>query len=429
MGKMAKKVLALLVGAGLLVFLGFRVYDAQQLQSAPKAGKKGGARTVNVDIVEATIGDVREELLLTGSLKPKETVDITPKATGRVQRLYFQIGDTMRVGDLVAELDDDELQQQVNRAEATIEVSRATLMQREAERDNANAELARADSLLKEQLIAPQDYEASRTGSAVVNAQVALARAQMEQAEAELRELKIRVAQAKIYAPMTGIAATRYVDVGALVSPSTPILRMVNLATLVTQANVPERSLGRMRVGNQAQVFVDAIPDREFHGRVARIAPVLDAATRTAFVEIDIPNPEGFLKAEMFVRVQLDLGTTRQATLIPREGLVYRGQQPGVYIIEGNTPTFRAIETGLTREDQVEVLANLMAGTKIAGRGASMIQEGDRVSTQQPQTPAKTAESPAPAEKPASDGSGRPQTVNRQASASPQTASYSSPGQ
>jgi multidrug efflux pump subunit AcrA (membrane-fusion protein) len=184
-----------------------------------------------------------------------------------------------------------------------------------------------------------------------------------------------------------------------------------------------------MRVGNQAQVFVDAIPDREFHGRIARIAPVLDAATRTACVAIDIPNPEGLLKAEMFVRVQLDLGTTRQATLIPREGLVYRGQQPGVYIIEGNTPTFRAIETGLTREDQVEVLANLMAGTKIAGRGASMIQEGDRVSTQQPQTPAKTAESPAPAEKPASDGGGRPQTVNRQASASPQTASYSSPGQ
>ena len=184
-----------------------------------------------------------------------------------------------------------------------------------------------------------------------------------------------------------------------------------------------------MRVGNEAQVFVDAMPDRDFRGRIARIAPVLDAATRTAFVEIDIPNPEGVLKAEMFARVQLDLGTTRQATLIPREGLVYRGQQPGVYIIEGNTPTFRAIETGLTREDQVEVLANLTAGTKIAGRGASMIQEGDRVSTQQPQTPAKTAESPAPAEKPASDVGGRPQTVNRQASAGARTASYSSPGQ
>jgi RND family efflux transporter MFP subunit len=316
----------------------------------------------------------------------------------------------------------------VNRAEATIEVSRASVMQREAERDNSNAALERSNRLLQEQLIAPQDYEASRTGFAVMNAQVALARAQMEQAEAELRELKIRLAQTKIYAPMSGIAATRYVDVGALVSPSTPILRIVNLSTMVTQANVPERSLGSMRVGNEAQVFVDALPDREFRGRIARIAPVLDAATRTAFVEIDIPNPGAVLKAEMFARVQLDLGTTRQATLIPREGLVYRGQQPGVYIIEGNTLVFRAIETGLTREDQVEVLANLTAGTKIAGRGASMIQEGDRVSTQQPQTPAKTAESPAPAEKPASDG-GRPQTVNRQASAGPQAASYSSPGQ
>jgi RND family efflux transporter MFP subunit len=421
--------LAVLIGAGLLVFLGIRVYDAQQLQSAPKAGKKGGARTVNVDIIEASIGSVREELLLTGALKPKEMVDITPRATGRVQELAFQIGDMVRAGDLVAELDDDELQQQVNRAEATIEVSRASVMQREAERDNSNAALERANRLLQEQLIAPQDYEASRTGFAVMNAQVALARAQMEQADAELRELKIRLAQTKIYAPMSGIAATRYVDVGALVSPSTPILRIVNLSTMVTQANVPERSLGSMRVGNEAQVFVDAMPDRDFRGRIARIAPVLDAATRTAFVEIDIPNPEGVLKAEMFARVQLDLGTTRQATLIPREGLVYRGQQPGVYIIEGDTPTFRAIETGLTREDQVEVLANLTAGTKIAGRGASMIQEGDRVSTRQPQTPAKTAESPAPAESPASGVSGRPQTVNRQASAGPQTASYSSPGQ
>jgi multidrug efflux pump subunit AcrA (membrane-fusion protein) len=134
-----------------------------------------------------------------------------------------------------------------------------------------------------------------------------------------------------------------------------------------------------LRVGNEAVVMVDAIPDQPFQGRVGRISPVLDAATRSALIEIDIPNPQQVLKAEMFARIRLDLGSMRDATLIPRDGLVYRGQQPGVYVLEGDRPVFRAIETGMTREDQVEVLANLEAGTTIVGRGATMIREGDRV--------------------------------------------------
>ena len=82
---------------------------------------------------------------------------------------------------------------------------------------------------------------------------------------------------------------------------------------MVTLGNVPERNIGRLRVGNPTTVRVDAIPEQPFTGRVARIAPVLDAATRSALIEIDIPNPKGELKAEMFARIELDLGATREA--------------------------------------------------------------------------------------------------------------------
>ena len=430
MGNGTKKMVAVLAGAVVLVLIGLRVYDVQQEQAAgPKAGatKKGGI-AVTVSLAEARSGEVREELLLTGALKPKEQVDIVPKAQGRVEQLYFQVGDLVRMGSLVAELDDDELLQQVNRATASIEVSRASLLQREAERDNANAELERASSLLKEELIAPQDFESRRTGLAVVNAQVSLARAQVEQAEAELRELKIRLDQTKIYAPLSGIAATRNVDVGAVVSPTTPILRVVNLSTMVTQAYVPERNLGKLRVGNEAIVNVDAIPDGDFRGRIARIAPVLDAATRTALVEIDIPNPQNTLKAEMFARIQLDLGSTRQATLIPREGLVYRGQQPGVYLLEDGRPVFRAIETGMTREDEVEVLANLTPGTRIIGRGASMLQEGARVVVAE-DAPAKTADSPQATEPAPPAGSSQAKTGQPVSQLGGSAASYRSAAQ
>ncbi len=344
-------------------------------------GGPGGprARVVTVDIVRSEPGTVQEKLLLTGALKPKEQVDVTPKSTGRLQRILVHVGDFVRVGDLIAELERDELEQQVRRAEAAIQVARASLAQRKAELANAEAQSDRAGKLREDGLISPQDYETQKTQTEVVRAQVRLSEAQMQQAEAELRELKIRLDQTRVYAPINGQIAARYVDVGALLGPSTPIVRVVNLATLVTAANVPERDVGKLRVGNRAVVHVDAFGDRAFIGRVARIGPVLDAATRSATIEIEIANPGSLLKAEMFARVELDLASTRRAVLIPREALVYRGTQPGVYLLRDDRPEFRPIETGLTQEDSVEVLANLEPGVPIIGRGSTMITEGDRI--------------------------------------------------
>lgn len=364
--------------------VGSRVYELKEEQASPKAGgkKKGGARVVSVDLASANIGEVREVLLLTGALKPKESVDVVAKATGRLEKIYFQVGDRVAKGALVAELEDDEIQQRVRRAEAAIAVSSANVSQRKAERSNIQANLSRANQLFEEGLLSPQEFEQQKTSLAMVEAQVELAEAQKQQAEAELRELNIQLEQTKIYAPLSGDVARRFVDEGALLGPSTPILRIVNLATMVSQGNVPERNVGKLRVGNEAEVRVDALPDSVFHGRIARIAPVLDAATRSALIEIDIPNPGRTLKAEMFARINLDLGTMREATLIPRDGLVYRGTQPGVYVIEGENsdrPVFRAIETGMTRADEVEVLANLDPGTQIVGRGATMLRDGDRI--------------------------------------------------
>lgn len=336
-------------------------------------------RQITVSLARSELGLVRERLLLTGSLKPKEQVDVVPKVTGRAQNIRVHVGDRVRAGDLIAELERDELEQQVRRAEAAIQVARASLAQREAELANAEAQLKRAEVLRAGGLISPQDYDAQKTAAEVVRAQLELTRAQLRQAEAELRELRIRLEQTYIYAPISGQVATRYVDVGALVGPSTPIVRIVNLSTLVTAANVPEREVGKLRVGNVARVQVDAFGDRVFTGRIVRISPVLDEATRSARIEIEIPNPENLLKAEMFARVELDLGTTRQAVLIPRDSLVYRGQQPGVYLVEGDRPVFRPIETGLTQGDKVEVLANLQPGVEIVGTGATMIAEGDRI--------------------------------------------------
>jgi RND family efflux transporter MFP subunit len=392
-----KRLILALVLTALGALAGVRIWQAYQKAGAAtrpgsKTGGPGGIRVVSVSTDKARSGEVNEEILLTGALKPKEQVDVNSKATGRVQKLYFYVGDAVTKNDLIAELEDDELQQQVKRATASLAVSRASLSQRQAELANSKAEVGRAEELLKNGLIPRVDYETRLTHFQVVQAQVELARAQVQQAQAELNELQIRLEQTKVYAPMNGHIARRHVDVGALVNPSQPLVTMVNLAIMVTMANVPEREVSKLRVGNRAIVNVDAFGDRRFSGQVARISPVLDAATRSAWVEVEIPNPDSGLKAEMFARVHLDLASKRQAVVIPREALVYRGTQPGVYVVQQNRPVFRMIETGLTQGDDVEVIANLEAGTPIVTRGASMITEGDQIRIARPPGEKKTAQ-------------------------------------
>jgi RND family efflux transporter MFP subunit len=379
------KLLALVLLAAAGGFAGYRVWQAFEKKalaerSGPGQGRGGSAaRTVSVSVAKARTAPVRQDIEITGSLKPKEQVDVTSKVTGRVERLTLQVGDRVERGQLIAELDDAELGQQVRRAEAALQVVRAGEQQRRAELANAKADVDRAQRLVDAGLLSRQDFETKQTGLRVIQSQIALTQAQADQAAAELRELKIRQQDMRIMAPMSGFIAQRYVDVGAVVSPSTPIVKLVNLSTLVTVANVPERAISKLRVGNRAVVTIDAFGDQAFEGRVARVAPVLDAATRSALVEVEIPNRTGQLKAEMFARVKLDLGSTRDAVVVPRDALVYRGQQAGVFVVESRRPVFRSVETGSTHGDQVEVVANLEPGTTVVNRGAAMIEEGDQI--------------------------------------------------
>jgi membrane fusion protein (multidrug efflux system) len=379
--KKLKRFLLFLILVAVAAAAGYRVWSLnkakEQADSAPGARTVAG-RTVSVSLAEARKGKVRDEVEITGALKPKEQVDVSSKVTGRVTQIAGEVGSFVKRGEVIASLEDAELVQQVRRAEAASAVVRATLQQRRAELGSAKADVDRAKQLLDAGLIARQDYDAKVTSYRVFQAQVALTEAQGDQAAAELRELKIQQEQTNIQAPISGFVAQRFVDVGAIVSPTTPVVRLVNLSTLVTVANVPERQVGKLRQGMRALVHVDAFGETAFDGKVARIAPVLDPATRTAFVEVEIPNRNNLLRAEMFARVTLELPTMRDAVLIPRESVVYRGNQAGVFVVEQKRPTFRPVETGTAQGQQVEV-TSIDAGTRIVGRGASMVNDGDQL--------------------------------------------------
>ena len=372
-----KHLVIILFIAALLGVLGFRIFQA--VKSESQQGGRPGARAQTVQTGLVSRGTLNEIISLTGALKAKEQVDVNPKVGGRIVQMKVDTGQLVKEGTLIALIEDAEIQEQVERSKAAMAVSDAAISQRQAELDNAKAELDRNKHLLEEGLLSRQQFETTETRYNVARSQLELARAQKRQAEAEQRELSIRQSQTRIFSPITGIIAKRHVDTGALVSPTVPIVTVVNLNTMVLHANASERDIARIKHGSPAKVTIDSIPGRTYEGRVMRISPLLDPQTRNGEVEIEIGNRDGTLKGEMFARVELDLGTSREMTLLPRDALCYRGDQPGVYIVESDTAKFRPVETGLTQGNQVEVISGLQEGDAIITGGSNLVKDGDRV--------------------------------------------------
>jgi RND family efflux transporter MFP subunit len=394
-----KHVLILLPILGLLGFTGYKVRQAIQAKAAlqsgagatpgaagiarggPGGGAPGGgggrAQQVQTDVVSS--GRISEKIALTGSLKAKESVDVNPKIAGRLIKIGVEVGQPIARGALLGVIEDDEITQQIERSKASIAVVDASIAQRDAELQNAKVELERKKKLVEEGILSRTELDGLETRFRVAQSQVELARAQRRQSEAELRELNIRRGQTRVFAPISGIIARRHVDTGAMVSSGTPIVTIVNVSPMVIAATASERDLPRIRRGAVVNVTIDSLPNQTFVGKVMRIVPLLDPSTRNGQVEIEIPNRNGMLKGEMFARIELNLGSERETTLLPRDALVYRGDQPGVYLIEKDAAKFLPVETGLTQEDKVEVVSGLKVGDVVITRGSNLIKDGDRV--------------------------------------------------
>ena len=219
----------------------------------------------------------------------------------------------------------------------------------------------------------------TQTRARVVQSQVTLAEAQVRQAQADLAELRIRKQQTQVLSPLTGWVAARHVSAGALVNPNNPIVNVLRLTSMVTEVRVPEERLAGLRIGNRAFVSMDALQGRTIEGKVARISPILDPATRSGAVQVEIPNPDGQLKAEMSARIQMETGTQRQALLVPREAIVMRGDQPGVHLLDGDRARFQPVETGISSGGDVEIVGGLSLNQKVITRGTQGLQDGSPV--------------------------------------------------
>ncbi len=355
-------------------------------------------------LVTAERGDVARSVVARGKIEALSKVDIKSKANGIIKALLVDVGDVVKEGQVLCELDKEDLQAQVREARATRDAEEANLhaaiaVEARARIEAANPELEftrrdqeRARDLFKEKIASQQQlddatraYEVARNRQELLEAAVQTAGAQVEQArarvaaaEAALDRAEENLGYATIHAPISGLVLTRDTEVGDAVSSilnlgsaATLIMTLGDTSTVYIKGEVDEADIGKAECGQHVRTRVESFPNESFEGVVKRIAPMgkeLNNVT-TFEVRVSISNPQGKLRVKMTANAEIVLEEHKNALLVSEAALVYdKDKRASVQLLDPASRTGwrkRPLQIGISNGQRTEVLAGLKEADKL----------------------------------------------------------------
>ena len=337
-------------------------------------------RAVDVPAITVTPTEVESTLQVSGTLIPQTRVAVMAKLPGTLSRIAVDIGDPVRMGQVVASLDRREIDAQVDAADAAVNVARAGVESAEAALANAVVERERASNLFEKGAVPKQRLDAAETAERASKAQRELARASLAQAEAALRRAKEIQRDATLTSPIDGVVVERNYDAGSLVSPNEkPVVIVADLRSLKLQAGVSELEAGKLRVGMPSRVTVQARPGETFEGRLAAIAPEVDARNRHFTIEIRTLNPGGILLSGMYAVATVPLARAANTIAVPRDAVTSRGSSRVVLKIDHDVVSEVPVTEGVTDGAVVQIATGLAAGDVIVADARRDVAPGTRV--------------------------------------------------
>jgi RND family efflux transporter MFP subunit len=348
-----------------------------------------------VEVIEVSRSANQSELELPGNIQAITEAPILSRTDGYMLRRLVDIGDRVKSGQPLAEIEAPEMDEQIRQARANVRQAEAGVDQAMAnlKRGEADTELARVTaqrfaSLAKQGVISKQEddrnqaqYQALLASLQSLEKAVAVQRSNVSAAEANVARLERIQGYRVVKAPFDGVVTLRNVDVGALVTAGNTLLfRIAQTGTLRTYVNVPQTYSSSVRAGQAARVSVSNLPGRYFTGKVARTANALDPATRTLLVEVHLPNHEAALFPGMYARVNLISARATAPLLIPGDTLIVRGEGTIVAQVRADhTVHLQKIEVGRDYGDRLEVLSGLKEGDLIIPNAGDAAREGLKV--------------------------------------------------
>ncbi|HEU4934234.1 MAG TPA: efflux RND transporter periplasmic adaptor subunit [Pyrinomonadaceae bacterium] len=349
----------------------------------------------------------------TGSLAGDQQTDVAPQTSGKVVAIGVDIGSYVKRGQMLVRLDDAELKLRVDQAAAQVEQAKAAVRQAEEKIglrsgqafdpnrvaevaaakvsfDLAEKNLKRAEKLIESGDVSRSFYDEQRARRDQLKEQyeVALAQARQNYAGVDVARTNVANAQAAlalarkslsyaiIPAPIDGFVSERTADLGEYVSPQQKVVTIVRTNPLRIRIDIPEQAIPEVKVGQSVSITTSAWPDKNFAGRVARIAPNVSATSRTLNVEAEIENSGGALKPGQFATVRILQERAEPAVLVPARAVINEAGVSRVYVIKDGHAEQRLVQTGQTDGDLIEIRTGVAADELVATSNLEQLSDG-----------------------------------------------------
>jgi membrane fusion protein (multidrug efflux system) len=307
------------------------------------------AKPVAVETVG--LGEIADRIRATTNLVPERQVTVLSETSGRVEELRVEEGDTVGAGQVLAQLE---------RREAEIALRGAKVKARAAERD-----LARAEKMLAEGLMSPEEYDAKAL--------------EHETAQQALEEAEWALEQTTIRAPFTGTVTQRLIEPGQHVRPADPLFAVADFEPLIAEIHVPEEDAAHLEIGQPVTLTPRALPDESFAGRIQRLSPMVDTETGTVTVRIEASEVPQRARPGAFVTVSTERERHADVPVIPKRAVVREIGAAFAFVVMDGKAQRREIRLGLETDATFEILEGIEPGEQVVVNGHGNLRSGTPV--------------------------------------------------
>jgi RND family efflux transporter MFP subunit len=319
-----------------------------------------------VRFAESREHQVQGRLQLPGSVESGTISLVASEVAGLVVEYPVREGDAVKQGQVVARLNQQSLEIRLRAAEAQ-------LKEAEARQKLAERNYERARELLEGGILSRQQYDDTLYEFSAWQGRI-------DNLKAEIDRIRYDLDRSVITAPFTGVVVSKHTEVGQWLALGDPLLELLSLEDLEVVVNVPEQHFRSVRLGGAAVVTFEALPGREFPGKISAVIPRADPQARTFPVKVRLPNRVGPIGVGMIAQVGLPAGGSYRATIVPKDAVVIRGNERFVYLLNGdNTVSPVAVKTGQGVGDWIEVRGRLSAGQRVVTHGNERLRPGQVV--------------------------------------------------
>ena len=349
-----------------LAIFGVLNRSASTAKLVQQANQAASEQTVSVAKPERLAAGVSVEL--PGQTQAYIQAPVFAQTSGYVKKWYFDIGAKVKAGDVLADIDTPQVDQQLNQAKATLKEAQAAL-------DLSLVTYKRDQDLLQRRVIAQQDFDTAASDLGVKQATVNADEAAVLSLQA-LEDFKT------VKAPFDGIVTARNTDIGALINSGSgsPLFVVAQVKPLRVYINVPENMAQDVAVGATAELRFNEFPGRDFSGKVVRTAGAIDPNSRTLLTEVDVPNESEELFPGAYTEVRLLAGASNRSVLIPANTLLFRSEGASVGVVDqNNVIELKKIKIGRDLGTQLEVVQGLSLDDRVVINPSDSLSAGQKV--------------------------------------------------